>query len=219
MRYSANQLRGPLRGEHNSITRLGMSIFGTRAFSAATSEDRSRQRYRRAAATAVASVIARGIAIATSLISIPLTLHYLGTDQYGFWVTLTSFTTLLVFADLGIGNGLLNMISEAYGRDDAQGAHRYVSSAFYMLLAVGVVILLAFAATYSIVPWARVFNLTSPAAISEAGPAVMVFLVCFVLNLPLGIVQRVQFGYQQGYLTNAWQAVGRVLSFGGFLIV
>lgn len=207
------------RSERNSRAWLGLSIVGTRSFDAATPEDRSRERYRRAALTIATSAVARGIAIVTALISIPLTVHYLGTDRYGFWVTLTSFTALLVFADLGIGNGLLNMISEANGRDETRDAQKYVSSGFYMLLTVGAVVLLAFAATYSIVPWARVFNLSSSEAIKEAGPAVAVFVVCFSLSLPLGIVQRVQSGFQQGYLTNAWQAVGSVLSLGGLLIV
>jgi O-antigen/teichoic acid export membrane protein len=64
-----------------------------------------------------------------------------------------------------------------------------------------------------------VFNLSSSEAIKEAGPAVAVFIACFALNLPLGIVQRVQSGYQQGYLSNVWQAVGSVLSLGGLLLV
>jgi hypothetical protein len=39
------------------------------------------------------------------LISIPLTLNYLGVERFGVWMTLTSFTTLAAFMDFGLGKG------------------------------------------------------------------------------------------------------------------
>jgi FkbM family methyltransferase len=179
-------------------------------FDTTTDEGRSRERYRRAALTVLAAAAARGTAVLASLLAVPLTVHYLGDERYGLWTTVTSFVLMLSFADLGLGNGLLNALAEAYGRDDREAASRYVSSGFFALAAIGAAVLAMFGAGYAFVPWARLLNATGDAA-REAGPTVAAFAVCFALALPLGVVQRVQQGYQQGFASNLWQCAGSVL--------
>jgi len=51
-------------------------------------------------------------------VTVPLTLNYLGSEHYGLWMTISSVSVMLGFADLGIGNGVLNAVADAYGRDD-----------------------------------------------------------------------------------------------------
>lgn len=161
---------------------------------------------------------AKGIAVATSLISIPLTVGYLGTERYGLWMVVSSVISMLGFADFGLGNGLLNAIAEANGKDDRAAARRYVSSAFFMLLAVSILILGLFAFCYSFIPWPRLFNVATELAGQETGPTMVVLVACFAASLPLGIVQRVQLGYQEGFASNLWQVVGSLLGLGGLLV-
>jgi O-antigen/teichoic acid export membrane protein len=179
-------------------------------FDVSTPEGINNERYRRAALTTVTSVVARGVAILTAFVTVPLTLHYLGTERYGLWMTISSVIVMLGFADFGLGNGLINAIAQADGKNDRYGAQRAVSSVFFMLLGSAFFLLLVFIIIYPFLPWRRIFNVSSPQAICEAGPATAVFVVCFVLNLPLGIAQRVQIGYQEGFLNNYWQIVGNV---------
>lgn len=188
-------------------------------FDATDEQGRSNERYRRAAWTTVSSMVAMGTSILTTLISVRLTVRYLGTERYGLWMTITSFLVMLNFADLGMGNGLLNAISEAHGIDDQQSARKSVSSAFFMLSGVAVLILAVGTLVYPFVPWARVFNVASPLAVREAGPTVLVFFACFLLNLPLGIAQRVQLGYQRGFITNLWRVSGSLMALGGLLLM
>ncbi len=182
-----------------------------RPFDTATEEGRSRERYRRAALTTLSSVLSRAVTVVASLITVRLTVLYLGTERYGLWMTITSVVSMLVFADLGMGNGLVNAISDAHGRDDDEAAHRYMSSAFFMLLGIAILLFGVFALIYPFISWPRIFNVSSPVAVREAGPAMVVFIVCFLLNLPLDVVQRLQTGYQEGFATNTWRAVGSVL--------
>ncbi len=194
------------------------SILRFRAFDESTADGRSKERYRRAALSTLAAFGARGIQVLTSLITVPLTLHYLGLERYGMWMTISSTIAMFSFADLGIGNGLLNAISEAHGRGDRESASGYVSSAFFALIAIGAVIGVVFAVAYPFVPWARVFNVTSAKAISEAGPAVAVFVVSLLVSLPLGVVQRIRMGYQEGFLDSAWSTVGSVGALAAVLV-
>src|ERR1035437_6060231 len=96
------------------------SLLRLKPFDTSTDQGRSQERYRRAALTTVSSVLARAVAVGTSLITVRLTIRYLGVERYGLWMTITSVVSLLWFADLGMGNGLLNAIAEAHGRDDSE---------------------------------------------------------------------------------------------------
>jgi O-antigen/teichoic acid export membrane protein len=204
-----------------SIRQRALSALGyvrLRPFDTDSETARSRERHRRLTLTALASMSAKAVKVLTALVSVPLTINYLGAERYGLWMTISSLVAVLAFADLGIGNGLLNAISEADGRGDRALAARYVSSAFAMLLAVAIVLGAAIAITYPLIAWGRVFNVTSPIAIAEAGPAAAVFLVCFLVSLPAGIVQRVQLGYQEGFANSIWEAAGSVVGLVGVLL-
>ena len=194
------------------------SVVRLTPFDDTTPAGRSKERYRRVALTSLAAIAARGIGVLTSLVSVPLTLHYLGTERYGLWMTISSTIAFLGFADLGLGNGLLSSVAEANGKDDAESARRCVSSAFFLLLAIALLILVGFVASYSFIPWPRVFNVTSDLAVKEVGPATAVLILGFVVNLPLGIVQRVQIGCQEGFKQHLWCAVGALFGLAGVLL-
>lgn len=187
-------------------------------FDCATEDGRARERHRRVALTALAAAAAKVISVSSLLISIPLTLTYLGAERYGMWMTIGSLIAMMAFADLGVGNGLLNAIAESHGRDDRRKMRRHISSAYAVLGSIAVAILIAFAAGYSFVPWHRLFNVQSGLAQSEAAPALAVFICCFALNIPLSIVQRTQVGLQQGFTANLWQCAGSLLGLAGILV-
>jgi len=193
-------------------------VLRTTAFDTSTEAGRSLERYRLAALTTLTSVVARGVSVVTLLFTVRLTVHYLGTERYGLWMTITSVVSMLTFADLGVGNGLLNAIAGAHGRDDVESARKYVSSAFFILSGIAAVLLGSFVLVYPFVPWRRVFNVTSPLAAHEAGPAVFVFTACFLLNMPLDVVQRVQRGRQEGFATNLWTAAGSLAGLGALVL-
>ena len=183
-----------------------------------TEEGRARERHSRVTLTALASALAKVIAVATALISVPLTLHYLGPERYGLWMTISSLVAILAFADLGIGNGMLNAIAAAHGRDDRLAIRGYVSSGFVVLSAVAVVLLLLFFAAYRFVPWPALFNVKTELARQEVGPAVAVFITCFALAIPLTIVQRVQSALQRGFLAALWQCAASTLGLAGVIV-
>jgi O-antigen/teichoic acid export membrane protein len=190
--------------------RFCASFLKRNPFDTSTPGGRSLERYRRAVLTTLSSGVARGFSLLAMFISVPLALRYLGSEQYALWMTITSIIGMLTFADLGLGNGLLNVISESHGKEDQDAALKYVSSAFVMLSCIAVLTTIAFLVAYPYLPWKQLFNLSLPLAIHEAGPATAAFVACFILSLPLGIVQRVQLGYQQGYINNLWGGIGSI---------
>lgn len=165
-------------------------------------------RNRRAAITGVTALLARFVQVGTSLVTVPLTLKYLGNERFGLWMTISSVLAMAAFADFGVGNGVLNTVAKAYGKDDLEGVRAAVSSGFAILGTIAAGLLLLFFGIYHFVSWADFFRVVSPQARSEAGPALAIFAVCFALNILMDVVQRVQLGLQQGYRYGLWQLFG-----------
>ncbi len=98
--------------------------------------DDGQRRYVRIIQAGVAALAGRGIALAVSIITVPLTLNYLGSERYGMWITMSTLLIWFQLADIGLGNGLTNTVSEAYGNGQKELAQRHVSNAFWLLCAI-----------------------------------------------------------------------------------
>ena len=182
-----------------------------------TEGGRSHERYSRVAITSIWAAIAKLFSIGSLFISIRLSIRYLGLERYSVWMTINSLVVMLTFADFGIGSGLLNEIARCAGKDDQRGARRYTSSAFFLLSALAGAFVVALSFAYRFIPWDRLFNIHSLVARQEAGPSVAAFFCCFVVSLPFGIVQRIQLGYQEGYLNSLWSIGGSSLGLFGLV--
>lgn len=189
-----------------------------RPFDTSTKEGRASERHRLLVLSAIASAMAKVISVATALISVPLTLHYLGPERYGMWMTISSLAAVLAFSDFGIGNGMLNAIAAAHGRDDRDAIRAYVSSGFFALSGVSVGLLCLFAIVYRFVTWHELFNVHNNIAQQEAGPAVAVFFFCFALAIPMAIVQRVQMALQLGFFASLWQCLASTFALIGVIV-
>jgi O-antigen/teichoic acid export membrane protein len=179
--------------------------------------ERGAERNRRALLTGGTSTLARVVQIGTSLITVPLTLKYLGNERFGLWMTISSVLAMAAFADFGVGNGVLNTVAKAFGKDDMEGVRKAVSSGFAVLNTIAALLLLSFFSIYRFVNWANFFHVYSPQARAEAGPALAVFAICFALNISMDVVQRVQLGLQQGYRYGLWLMCGSAAGFIGVL--
>lgn len=181
-------------------------------------EGRARERRRRATLSAMMSMLAKIVSVGTALVSVPITLHYLGNERYGMWMIMSSMVAMLSFADLGMGNGILSMVATAYSRNDMEEIQSVVSSGLVMLTAVAVTVVCAFGIAYPHVDWFKLFNVASPSARAEAGPAVAVFAIGFAIAIPTSVIQRVQMGLQNGFIASMWLCGGSVLALCNVLI-
>jgi O-antigen/teichoic acid export membrane protein len=179
-------------------------------FDTTTAEGRSHERFRRASLSAATSGAAKAIALFTTAVSVPLTLGYLGSERFGVWMTLSAIVALLGFTDLGLGNSLLNGVAHAAGHEDRRLIRSNLSNGIVMLSGVAIVFGVVFAVVYERIPWAAVFNVSSPAALSEAGPAAAVLVACFLIGLPASAFPQVRLGLQQGFVNSMFIAGGNL---------
>jgi O-antigen/teichoic acid export membrane protein len=193
-------------------------IFQFKPHDITNAKGKSHERYRRILLTGGSTLIVKLFTVAINLITVPLTVNYLGAERYGLWMAISSIMALMGFADLGLGNGLLNAVSKANSRNNKEEAQIAVSSTFYILLGISCILFLIFLSIYPFIFWKDVFNVKSALAIKESGPTMMVLVITLLINMPLGIIQRIQSGYQEGYKFQLWLILGSLLSFAFLLL-
>jgi len=178
-----------------------------------------RERYRRASITASASLIQKGMTIAISFISVPLTVHYLGPERYGVWLTISSLLIWLAMTDFGLaGNALVNVLSEAHGKEDRQAAQEYTSSAVWTLIAIASLLAVAAIASFPYIPWGSVFKVTTVPP-HELSVACALTLTFFIIGVPLSVQYSIYSAYQDGFLSNVWGISINVASLIALIVV
>lgn len=169
-------------------------------------------RMRRLKQGATATMLSKGIVLAVNAISIPITIRYLGPENFGVWVAISTALSMLLTLDLGVANSLTNFLSEAYARDDRDHASTYTTTALAVMVSVDV--LVAFIAwwIWPSLQWDRVFHLSSVADAPVVGRAVAVALAIFLIGLPAGLAPKILGAYQELRIANLFIAAGSLLN-------
>jgi O-antigen/teichoic acid export membrane protein len=187
-------------------------------FDVSTTEGRSKERYRKIVLNAFTNILARGAGIVVGVVTIPLVLHSVGKDVYAFWFAITSFVTWVSLFDFGLINGLVNAISEAYGKDDKKASRGYVSTSFFLLtglVVVGIVILIA---VMPFVAWDTVFGVNGLIDSQMVRWCVWAAILPVLLSMPLSVVRQVYTGYQRTYFSNFFLLAGSLFTLGGMFV-
>lgn len=204
----------PPKGVWNSLK----ALIRLEAYDTSTAAGRSRERYRRAALTTVTAFGARGLIAVESLISVPITIGYLGKERYGLWSATNAILAWAALADFGLARGLQNHLSEAYGKGDHTTAAKQVSTAFFALLFIAMGLACLFLPAVYFVPWTRVLNVKDPIVATETIPAVVAIASIFLINFPLSVVGQVYAAYQRAYVSNLFNMAGTATSLVTLLI-
>ena len=164
---------------------------------------RERQAWRSSQA-GIASQIAQ---YAIRLAVVPLSLHLLGAERYGLWLTVGSLVAWMGLANLGIAPGLLNAIANASGSEDRALMRSHLSTALlaYTLIALPAAVFIAFVARWRGV--GRLLHIVpgTPLA-TDAGTLVLICGGAFVASFLTNVVGTTCGALQEGYLS-AWPSV------------
>lgn len=103
--------------------------------------------------SAVKNFLIRPLGMLLSLVYTPLLLNYLGTEANGVWATMLSVITWINYFDLGVGNGLRNLLAKELARKDLNAARASISTAYIVLGGISAVILVVLAVLAYVVDW------------------------------------------------------------------
>ena len=156
------------------------------------------------------SLTARAVGICCQLFQVPIAVRALGSEAFGLWMALTSIGTMIMFADFGMGQGAQNKIAEAFAAEKSEVAQELLGSVALFLAILGVLLGATVLWVAPMLNFTKLFNLTDPAIRIQAPHAIIISLLFFCANCPLGLAQRLAYGRQQGWMHNIAQALGGI---------
>ena len=142
------------------------------------------------------SSLFKGGSILASFLLVPLTIGYLDTENYGVWLTLSSFIAWFSFFDIGLGNGLRNKFAVAKANGDTKLAKAYVSSAYYTIGAVSLGLIVVFFIINSFIDWTQIFN-ASAGLQNELSILMPIVFGFFCLQLVVKLITTIYTADQQ----------------------
>jgi len=184
-----------------------------------TEEGRAQERYRRAMLTTAANVLSKALSMILLIVSVPLTLSYLGNERFGIWMTISSLAGLLAFLDFGIGNGLLNRVAHSAADAKRERLPQVITNGLLLLSIVGFVVGTALLTVSYLIPWGSLIKVSDPALVPEIRISASTFAVVFGLSLPFLGIQRVFLGLQEGFLVHVATSIASIISLGLLLAV
>jgi len=177
--------------------------------------------------TAGASYLGRFGAGVAVLVTIPMARAALAPELFGVWMMLSSLLGFFAFADLGVGNGVLNRVTLAKAHGDRELLRRVIAAGYFTTIMVGAILLVAWFA------WLKASG--DPTVLAghlqddlkpQVAAALTTFVVLLALNISLSLIQKIELGAQDGHWVGFAQfagsigtviAVPSVLHFGGGL--
>ncbi len=155
-----------------------------------------------------ASSLYKGISIILSLLLVPLSISYLGVENYGLWLTIFSFIGWFRFFNFGIGNGLRNKLTQALSSNNIELAQMYVSTAYITMAIIIAILILVYLVIHPLIPWEIVFNAPSDAVL--VNKLIAVVFIIFAINLLLNLITAMFYADQKSSLPNLIHLIGQI---------
>ncbi len=157
------------------------------------------------------SFILQFISIGTNFLLVPLTLHYLDTERYGIWLTLSSIVSWISFLDIGLGNGLRNKFAEAVAKKELHLARMYVSSTYALLSVIISAMFILFLFAQMFLPWTSILN-THFIQEDELSQLIVIVVAFFSLQFITKTIGTIVTADQRPAMSNLFNVLTNILS-------
>ncbi|MFC4233108.1 hypothetical protein ACFOW1_14495 [Parasediminibacterium paludis] len=140
-----------------------------------------------------------------------MSLLILGNTNMGVWLTISSVASWISFFDLGIANGLKNKISENIHTQNFVGVRKLISSGYFVILIIAIVLALLFLISSLYLPWNAILN-TNSVSKNNLITIVIITFVSFALRLFSDIILTILISFQKSYLAAFILFTGNLLT-------
>lgn len=149
--------------------------------------------------------------VSANFMLVPLSIKYLGKENYGIWLTLSSVITWFALFDIGLGNGLRNKFAETKALGKTEDAQAFVSTAYYTIAIISTVLVVFIASLNSLVNWSQLFN-TEPALNQELSLLLLAVFGFFGVQLVAKLIISVFQADQHHSIQDKFQFTTQILS-------
>lgn len=161
---------------------------------------------------AAGAVAAHGVQLLVAFFAIPISYSYLGTAEYGLWLTLGNVLVWLSLCDIGLTNSLTNALSEAFGHDDRDRARQLFGAAIMLQGAIIVALLGLVALLARRIPWAAMLGASKVEASTDLSVVIPLAIAAALLGLQFQVAAAVFRAYRDSYINHAWAAAATLAS-------
>lgn len=165
------------------------------------------------------SFLSKGVSLFVSLVSVPLTLKYLGSTGFAILSTIISTFSVLSYFDFGIGVGLQNILPLYIAQNSREKIVEAISTVFLFLLCASfIVVSIGFLVT-NVYDLRVFFNLTESIDKVTFRNTILACIFLIGFGMPISIIQRIQIAYQKAFINEWITTIGGVLSLGLLFLV
>ncbi len=158
-----------------------------------------------------ASFLARIVGLVSTLVITPLILNYLTKESFGLWSILIKFVGFVAFADFGLGNGLMNMLSK-YKFDTANTrTPKAIISTFLFLLSTSIILMVLTGVGIYFSDLRELFDISSKGLELQMEQSLWLIAIIYLSNIPLSIIQKVQFAWLDNHIYHFWELIQKLL--------
>jgi O-antigen/teichoic acid export membrane protein len=155
------------------------------------------------------ALIAKICSAVSVFICIPFALNGLGEKHFGAWMTIISIFTFSSFLDFGIGNGAMNLIADAKGRNNLAEASKIANQSLNITNKFILALAIAFTVLAFLLPWHKILGLT-PSDSAASSISLAIVFVALLLSVQVNLVARLQLGLGEGYKAYKLIAAGQI---------
>lgn len=181
--------------------------------------DSGQERKRLFLLTTLSTIFSKGVSFTLLLISVPLTLSYLGNTYFAITNTIISTLAMFNYLDFGIGIGVQNLLPFFIAESKKDKINQIVSTAFYVLIVSCIVVLVVGSFIIYFYDWTSIFNLKDVVKVEEVRSALLTSLLLIGFAIPLSIIQRIHNAYQKAFINEWFITLGNILSIGCLFLV
>jgi O-antigen/teichoic acid export membrane protein len=162
--------------------------------------------------SSLSNVFAKITGMILSILTVKYGLESIGQEQFGIWMSVLSIMGFISFADIGLGNQIVNSIAATNTESNLLVVKKLISNAFICLLAISLTLCLVGLLIIPFLDWCSILNIQDAALNKIVILMVLIYTLSFAINLPISIVSKIQHGQHKLWIPNIYLCVGNVLS-------
>lgn len=148
--------------------------------------------------------LVKGASMLLSLFTMPAYIRYFQDNVVlGIWYTMLSVLTWITMFDLGIGNGLRNMLAESLAKGDRKSSQEYISSSYIIITIVSCALAFTFTIANRYINWNVFLNVSDTVidrSVLRKGMAIIIYGI--FLRFVLGLINSILYALQKSAVNN-----------------